>query len=225
MRSTLTSLYRNIFASPKGEPRSDKALLEGLRFMESWAIEHLMAKTAASVRYLVQKAGLPDNLARDVLHDALVILIKKIRDDIYDPAESAPSTYLIAIAHKLVANRARKQHKLRYVSLDHADELPDPHAQAYMEGRDRREMLEQLLTELGDPCAQLIRLKYLDGYRDEEILEQGLTHYNTSMALRSKRSKCFQKLMELAASTKSANATISTHNSASSHQHHQNDTP
>ncbi|MBV6439248.1 MAG: sigma-70 family RNA polymerase sigma factor [Haliscomenobacteraceae bacterium CHB4] len=180
--------------------------------MDTGAVERVMEKAASSVRHLVRRAGLPENLVRDILHDALVILVKKIRDNIYDPTESAPATYLIAIARKLIANQLRHNKKAPTLALDDAPEISDDHTHAFLEGRERRELLESLLDTLGDPCAQLIRLKYLDGYRDEEILAQNLTHYTTPLALRSKRSKCFQKLVELAASTKPENETINRSN-------------
>lgn len=175
--------------------------------MDTGAVERVMEKAAPSVRHLVRRAGLPENHVRDILHDALVILVKKIRDNIYDPAESAPATYLIAIARKLIANQLRRNRKTPTLALDDAPEISDDHTRAFLEGRERFELLESLLDTLGDPCAHLIRLKYLDGYRDEEILAQNLTHYTTPLALRSKRSKCFQKLVELA--TKPENETIS----------------
>lgn len=182
---------------------------DGLRRMENGAVERLMQKTAPSICKLIRRARLPENLAPDVLHDAVVILVKKIRDNVYNPAESAPATYLIAIAKNLIANHLRNRRAADTVALEETAEISDDHTRDFLEGRERRELLESLLNTLGDPCAQLIRLKYLDGYRDEEILAQNLTHYTTSMALRSKRSKCFQKLVELATATKPGNKTIS----------------
>ncbi len=209
MLPSLTALYRSVFASPgSGAFESMESLVEGLRHMETGAVERIMEKTAPSVRYLVLRAQLPESLIRDVLHDAVIILVKKIRDNTYNPVESAPTTYLIAIARNLIANQVRLNRKSSTIALDDAPEISDDHTHAYLEGRERCELLESLLKTLGDPCAQLIRLKYLDGYRDEEILAQNLTHYTTPMALRSKRSKCFQKLVELATATKPGNKTI-----------------
>ncbi len=209
MLPSLTTLYRSVFDSPgSGTFETVESLVEGLRHMETSAVERIMEKTAPSVRYLVLRAQLPESLTRDVLHDAVIILVKKIRDNAYNPAESAPATYLIAIAKNLIANQLRRKRSSPELLLDDSLDISDEHAHAYLEGRERRELLESLLDTLGNPCAQLIRLKYLDGYRDEEILAQNLTHYTTPMALRSKRSKCFQKLVELAAATKSGNKTI-----------------
>lgn len=210
MRPTLTALYRSVFVRPgSGAYETAETLVEGLRRMETGAVECIMEKTAPTVRYLVRRARLPESLTRDVLHDAVVILIKKIRDNVYDPAESAPATYLIAIARNLIANQLRHIRNTPTLILDDAPEIPDDHIHTYFEGRERRDLLDSLLDALGNPCARLIRLKYLDGYRDEEILTQNLTHYTTPLALRSKRSKCFQKLVELAAATKPGNQTIS----------------
>lgn len=209
MYQTLSTLYQQVFSKSSVNPFDVvENLVDGLRRMETNAIAYIMAKTEPSVRYLVRQAQLPETHCRDILHDALVILIKKIQDEVYDSKESAPATYLIAIARNLVANQSRRSKAALIEPLEQFPELVDHHILAFQEGKERRELLDNLLQTLGDPCAQLIRLKYLDGYRDEEILAQKLTHYTTPLALRSKRSKCFQKLIELAAATKNKTATI-----------------
>lgn len=209
MYQTLSTLYQQVFSKPPLNPfEVVEDLVDGLRRMETNAIAHILAKTEPSVQFLVRQAQLPENLCRDILHDALVILVKKIHDEVYDVRESAPSTYLIAISRNLIANQLRRNKAVLTEPLEQFTELVDHHIQAFQEGKEHRELLESLLQILGDPCAQLIRLKYLDGYRDEEILAQKLTHYTTPLALRSKRSKCFQKLIELAAATKNKTATI-----------------
>ena len=209
MQQTIKALYSKVFGVPSEAVDASSQLLEGLRRMETNAVEQIMRKAEPSVRYLVRQSRLPESLTRDVLHDAMVILIKKIRDDVFDPNGSAPATYLIGVSKNLISNHLRQNRRPPTAHLEELAEIPDHYTQAFLEGRERRELLETLLTALGEPCAQLIRLKYLDGFQDEEILAQKLTHYNTPMALRSKRSKCFQKLMELAAATKSKNNTIS----------------
>lgn len=209
MHETLKAIYNKVFVAPVGAFDTSEHLLDGLRRMETGAVEQVMRKVEPSVRHLVRQSRLSENLTRDILHDALVILIKKIRDDVFDPQESAPTTYLIGIAKNLIANHLRQIRIVPTTSLEEVAEVSDDYTHAFLEGRERRELLESLLARLGDPCAQLIRLKYLDGFRDEEILSQKMTHYHTPMALRSKRSKCFQKLMELASATKSENKTIS----------------
>jgi RNA polymerase sigma-70 factor (ECF subfamily) len=211
----LKSWLPDLFARPeKGENRypTTQAWLEGLRTMDTHAIVLLMEKTAPTVRQVVRRLRLPESVAADILHDAVVILVKKIRDQAYDPSQSAPPTYLIGVAKKLAANQARKHHLRSETTPVENHEILDPHSLDYTENRDRRELLEHLLGQLGEPCAQLIRLKYIDGYSDEEILSREMTHYKTPMALRSRRSQCFQKLMELAASTKNKAETITEHN-------------
>jgi len=218
VRQTLNTLFSTGLTAPvAGVFRNTEQLIEGLRRMETAAVEYVMQKAEPSVRHLIRQSGLPESIARDVLHDALVILIKKIRDNIFDPKESAPNTYLMGISKNLIANHLRQRRNIPTIPLDELAEIPDDHTRAFLEGRERRDLLESLLKNLGDPCARLIRLKYLDDYSDEEILSQNLTHYNTPMALRSKRSKCFQKLMELATATKSKNKTISHSEGESKH--------
>lgn len=188
--------------------------------MQTPAIEYLMKKTEPAVRRFVLRAGLHNGIVPDILHDAVVILVKKIRDNTYDPTASAPETYLIGVAKKLISNQLKQQRRAPLLTLNELPDLPDEHTRTFLESHERRSLLRSLLDQLGEPCARLIRLKYLEGYRDEEILQQKMTHYNTPMALRSKRSKCFQRLVELATSTKTENSTT---NGSALHKARKND--
>ncbi|MDX1913068.1 MAG: sigma-70 family RNA polymerase sigma factor, partial [Saprospiraceae bacterium] len=189
MSKILRSFYLTLFprATAEENPYPDViSWVEGLRAMETPAIVLLMAKTEPSVRQLVRRMKLPESRTTDILHDAIMILIKRIRDQMFDPSQSAPPTYVIGVAKKLAANHQRHQRTRGVAEPMYEAEIPDQYFDDFQENRERRELLEYLLKEIGEPCAQLIRLKYLDGYRDEEILAQNLTHYKTPMALRSK---------------------------------------
>lgn len=212
MSKILKSFYQTLFPRASVEENQYPDLnswVEGLRAMETPAIVLLMTKAEPAVRQIVRRMQLPETATADLLHDSVMILVKKIRDQSFDVSQSAPPTYIIGVAKKLAANTMRRQQQRAGIEPLQGLELPDRHFEDYLENKQRRELLEHLLGTLGEPCAQLIRLKYLDGFRDEEILTQNLTHYKTPMALRSKRSQCFQKLMELAASTKKLYKTIS----------------
>jgi hypothetical protein len=59
------------------------------------------------------------------------------------------------------------------------------------------EVLERLLSHLGENCQKLIRLKYLEGVRDKDAIEQQLTQYTTVDALKTHRAQCMKKLVEI----------------------------
>jgi hypothetical protein len=61
------------------------------------------------------------------------------------------------------------------------------------------------LSGAGAPCEQVIRLKYIDGYSDEEAIREGLTGYSTVESLRQKRSDCMKKLKDKVAALKDKN--------------------
>lgn len=166
--------------------------------MDTAAIEFVLEKARGTVRQLLRKAGLPDTLMQDLLHDGAVILIRKIQDNTYDVAESAPATYLVGICRLLIANAVRLKKQPPSQPLENNAEIGDESVARYFEHKEQKEVLEHLLARLGAPCNQLLRLTYLDGYRDEEILQLKLTTYTSADSLRSTRSQCFKKLKALA---------------------------
>jgi hypothetical protein len=67
--------------------------------------------------------------------------------------------------------------------------------------------VRQLLGNLGQPCEQVVRLHHIEGYSDEEVVNQKMTKYSTTDSLKMKRSDCMKKLIQLAQQWKTSNNT------------------
>lgn len=173
---------------------AEDELVAGLRRADTGAIEYLLSKTEGLVRNMVRRTGRPPALATDLLHDGLLRLIEKISDGTFNPALASPQTYLVGICRKLLANhlRGKKQpcpdpftNELNIVGDDWHD---------VQDQKDRLELLDQLLDQLGPPGSDLIRLKYLEGYSDEEQIKHGMTPYTSFDSLKTSRSYYMKKL-------------------------------
>lgn len=166
--------------------------------MDTAAIEYLMDKTGRVVRQMVRTAGQPPSLASDLLHDGLIILIEKVCDGTFDAAKSSPQTYLAGICRKLLSNHSRLRQPLLTEPVENGQELPSEDFQDFLKHKDRLELIELLLEQLGPPGNDLIRLKYLEGYSDEEQISQQMTPYATLNSLKTSRSYYLKKLAAMA---------------------------
>lgn len=173
-------------------------LLEGLRSMDTAAIEYLMGKTIGVVRRIVLVAGQPPTLVSDLLHDGLVILIEKVRDGTFDAAKSSPQTYLAGTCRRLLANHLRLKQPFSTEPVENGYNVPSNDLDDFLEHKGRLELIELLLEQLGPPGNDLIRLKYLEGYSDEEQISRQMTPYSTLDSLKTSRSYYLKKLAVMA---------------------------
>jgi DNA-directed RNA polymerase specialized sigma24 family protein len=142
--------------------------------------------------------------ADDILNRSTLIFLQKIEDGSYQFQGHAPSTYLIEVARRVALSATRAQKKAT-APLDGHNYLPDPETEAGKNRQEATELVRQLLERLGDPCAQVIRLHHIEGYSDEEVVQQKLTRYTTIDSLKMKRSDCMKKLIQLARQWKISN--------------------
>ena len=101
---------------------------------------------------------------------------------------------------KLQKNRARnlRRSALRHETVD-LESIGEQEDKPAFERLDETELLENLLSKLDTNCQKLIRLKYLEERRDKQVIEEKMTQYTTVDALKTHRSKCLKKLVDIGA--------------------------
>lgn len=192
-------ILRYMGAGPCDKYATNEALFDGLCRLEGEAIQCVGLKAGPAIRRAVKQLGLADDLAEDVLSEALCIFITKIQDGNYSFEGHSPATYLAEIARRVAQNYTRTHKGKRAVELgeQHLAQLDDDH-DGYLRQKENSDMVAQLLSKLGPPCSHLIRLKYIDGYSDEEVVARQLANYSSTESLKTTRSQCMKKLRELA---------------------------
>jgi DNA-directed RNA polymerase specialized sigma24 family protein len=83
--------------------------------------------------------------------------------------------------------------------------VEDPNVEVVNRLDEATETIRHLLGQMGEPCAQVIRLHHIEGYSDEEVVKQKMTGYTTTDSLKMKRSNCMKKLIQLAQKWKISN--------------------
>lgn len=178
--------------------KNAEKLTAALSKSDSRAIAWVLEQTEYPIKQFLRSLGLPLETFRDIQHDGVIILIDKIKNKAYDPHLAAPTTYVIGICKYLIMNILRSKKEVKTVELEADYALSDAEHARYQSAKEMEEMLDLLLEKLGAPCNELIRLKYLEGYRDDEIIELKLTHYVSGDSLRNSRSQCMKRLSEMA---------------------------
>ena len=178
-------------------------LFEGLRKLDNAAILCLQVKGLPMVKKIVAGYCLESDKAGDIINSATLIFLQKIGSGAYQFQGHAPMTYFIEIAKRqaLMATRSLKKATQR---LDDLPETADPDAADLLRRQDAADTVRHMLDQLGQPCADVIRLHHIDGYSDEEVVKMRFTKYSTPDSLKMKRSDCMKKLVQIATQWKTS---------------------
>ncbi len=175
----------------------NKAFYDALGRAEPGAIRVLAGKIAGNVRQAALRAALSTEDAEELVHDAVVVTIANIQNQTFLFSDFSPVAYANGVVRKLIANRVRAR-KPAQEALEDNEMFSDYDPEIYLNNKELEHLIGKLLGKLGENCQQLLRLKYFDNLRDQEIVDQQLTPYHSTNSLKSKRNQCMGKLIELA---------------------------
>lgn len=188
----------HFFRTNKNHFADEAFFLNAVRKGESKAILYLQDKSAGFTYKLLEQKRLPRHLSGEVLNDACIILLKKLRAPEFELQSAKLSTYFLEIIKYVVLNKTRGRQYAGNTDIDDQQHLQDNTVQEYFERKEQIELIDQLFQKIGPPCSDIIRLKYLDGYADAAVVAQQLSAYSTVESLRVKRSDCMKKLKDMA---------------------------
>ncbi len=188
----------HFFRTGKSIFADEDFFLNEVRRGDSKAIIFLQNNASGFTRTLLEQKKLPEHLKSEVLNDASIIVLKKIREPGFTLLSAKLSTYFIEIVKNVVLNKTRGRQFAGNDSLDDQHHLSDQSVEEYYARKENIELINRLLNDIALPCSAIIRLKYLDGYADEEVVQQQLVPYSTVESLRVKRSDCMKKLKDMA---------------------------
>ena len=164
--------------------------LRGIIEDDSKVISGLLEQLTSSVAHTLKMSGLSESDVEEVIMDAMVIFIKKVKSGEYTNQGVPIMAYLIKIA------RYRGQYYYRIKAAN--PEIPTEELDTW-KGREKVELerwdvVKRALSELPDAQRRLMELTYIEGYRDKEIIDAGLSEYTTISSLKSQRYKAIRSL-------------------------------
>ncbi|HLF65781.1 MAG TPA: sigma-70 family RNA polymerase sigma factor [Saprospiraceae bacterium] len=146
--------------------------------------------------YLRFRAGIEDD-AVDVLQDAFLVMVDKIKDGGYN--EGSLLHFWIGITRGLLRNKLKRDARTDLIEDNSKYDQADFESPEYLLlGDEKRQMLDRALSNLGERCKKVL-LMWAGGYSMEEIAK-ALELSSEAMARKTKY-KCKNQLMELLDST------------------------
>ncbi|MBK9013655.1 MAG: sigma-70 family RNA polymerase sigma factor [Saprospiraceae bacterium] len=136
------------------DPTAVRLLCEGIKL-------HLQLK-----KY--RNAATTEDL-EELTHDAAVLVLRKICDGTYSFFGVSPMSFAQTVADNLLRNFCRKK---RMNCLELNEEIApfqQPEVEAYLSQNDLKNQVEAALSRLSEPCQLVIRLKYFNDLKDEEM--------------------------------------------------------
>lgn len=170
------------------------SLFTALKNEEKTAICCLFSKVSGTIFKIGKDYGLTDEDIEELICDCITLIIIKIKNGEYAFQGYDPASFVIEIAKNKVRNMRRIALRHETADIDLTTELADD---TNLGSKEDVEILDKLMTMLDPNCQKLIKLKYLEEYRDKDVIELKLTQYTTVDALKTHRSKCMKKLVEL----------------------------
>ena len=171
-----------------------KALFYGLEREESNAIRCLSARVSGAIFKIGKKHRLTNDDIEELICDCITLCLQKIKTGNYVFQGYHPATFVVEIAKNKAYNFRRIA--LKHETLD-TQNITEQADEPDFVGLAETELLEKLLLQLDESCQNLIRLKYLEEWRDKDLIEQKRTQYTTVDALKNNRARCLKKLIEL----------------------------
>lgn len=181
LKSTQFKLIRN------------KDWYESLKELKPKAIKSLSDRLNISVYKLSGICFLTREDIQEFINDIILVTIQKIKSGQFEFQNYSPLSYSMEVARKLLSNRLRIK-RMETVPLDTLEHSTSPNVDQYYLDKETQIKLGLLLKKMGANCEHLIRLKYYDELKDEEIIRKRMTDYQTVDSLKVKRSQCLGKL-------------------------------
>jgi RNA polymerase sigma factor (sigma-70 family) len=165
---------------------TDSEILERIRQGDESALDYLYKKNYKMMTKLVISNSGSDDEAKDVYQDALIIFWQKAIDKDF-VLSSKISTFLYSVCQNLWRKELDRKSKLSSEEKD-GEEIND------IDKRERIEIINQCINELGDTCKKILTYYYFDNLSMNDIAKKlGFANADTA---KTKKYKCKKELDE-----------------------------
>lgn len=140
--------------------------------------------------------------AVEIYQKAYTILYMNVRDGKLTELTSSVKTYLFSIGKNLVREKFRSKHN-KTVNLDDVSNTNAVQGQVdsgildTYQQEHQKNIVKELLEEIGDPCRTLLKLMFIEGYSSEAVVHA--MDYSDERVVRKRKSLCLKKLREMVA--------------------------
>jgi RNA polymerase sigma factor (sigma-70 family) len=176
---------------------SDSELVEqisGNRRLDE-AITQIYQEHASVARSFIMGKGATEQDADDIFQETVVSFIESVQKGKFR-RESGIRTFLISISKNLWYNEIRRRQRAgsreKLYVMDREQE--DPDIREIIGDQEVRNLLNQMLNELGNSCRKILELFYFEDLPMKDIVSH--LHYENEQVVRNKKYKCLQQLTD-----------------------------
>jgi len=174
--------------------KKDKRLIKGIREQDERIITEMYSQYFPSVRHYIYKNNGSAEDARDIFHDAFVVLLEKIRENALD-LNCSLKTYLYAICKNLWLKKI-SEHKTAHVNYSDLEDTlagANPVDQKIYDTNRAYLLYQKQFALMSPTCRKLIQY-FLEGYSYQEITK--LMKYDNEGYARKRKYRCVKLLIK-----------------------------
>lgn len=133
----------------------------------------------------------------ELANDAAILVLRKISDGSYRFFGVSPMSFANTVADNLLRNFCRKKQLKRLELCEAHEPIQQPEVEAYFAQKELKNQVENALSKLSEASQLVLRLKYFEDLRDEEIVRFELSPHRTTDSLKSSRCRSLKRLAEI----------------------------
>lgn len=170
-------------------------LLKKIKGGNSDSFKYLYKKMYPVIANYIRLNGGNEEEAKDVFQDAVVVLYRKLQDDAFE-LTCKIQTFLYSVSRNLWLNEVKNRSLILPENeiRDQHDEITETDPQDN-DVRGRIVTLNSSLEKLGEPCASILRMFYIDDLSMNEIA--GRMNYTNADNAKNQKYKCLMRLKKI----------------------------
>ncbi|WP_262249277.1 RNA polymerase sigma factor [Parapedobacter soli] len=174
---------------------ADEAIVEGVARGDADSLERLYRDYFPVVLNMVVKNSGTEEEAKDVFQEAVIVLYDKVKQQDFE-LTSRLKTYIYSVCRRLWLKQLGSKGRTFHDVTAYEDTIAVEEDLALHEEKDvQLTMMEQALSELGEPCRTIIYDFYIADMSMQEICDKfGYTNANNA---KTQKYKCLQRLKKL----------------------------
>lgn len=138
------------------------------------------------------KFQLDRDAAFDIFQEAVITFYDDIKQEKLTHLKYSVKTYLYAIAKNKIFNTLRYQKKFEAEEPDFDEFSSVSIVDEPLFLTERKKIMVEALAQMGEPCHDLLKLFYFDGYSMEAIAET--MHYKNTDVAKTQKLRCMKEL-------------------------------
>jgi RNA polymerase sigma factor (sigma-70 family) len=170
-------------------------LLKKIKSGNSESFKYLYKKMYPVIANYIKLNGGSEEEAKDVFQDAVVVLYRKLKDDTFE-LTCKIQTFLYSVSRNIWLNELKNKSL-----LSPENEIRDQHEETTETDpqendiRSRIVLLNNSLDKLGEPCASILKMYYIDDLSMNEIA--GKMNYTNADNAKNQKYKCLIRLKKI----------------------------